>query len=299
MNYAILLSGGVGTRISSEIPKQYIKVNGRMMVTAALRTLLQAPQVDRVCITADPAWQQAILEDLQAASADDPEGSAAIGKPVFFAMPGANRQLSIRNGLQQILREKELRWEIMGQVSLPVEEASGSPATYAGAETGDVDHMETSPALGDLGPQTGDSLSSGEPDTVFIHDAARPYLAQPLIDACYAALSGHDGVLPVLPMKDTVYESSDGHTIDRLLDRSQIFAGQAPELFLLEPYVAANEALLPDRILAINGSTEPAILAGMDVVMIPGDERNSKVTTNADLEKFREYSGNKTAKPAK
>ena len=49
----------------------------------------------------------------------------------------------------------------------------------------------------------------------------------------------------------------------------------------------SNLRLLPDRILKISGSTEPAVLAGMDVVMIPGDESNFKITTREDLEKFR------------
>lgn len=38
----------------------------------------------------------------------------------------------------------------------------------------------------------------------------------------------------------------------------------------------------------INGSTEPAVLAGMDVVMIPGDEGNFKITTRQDLRRFQE-----------
>jgi 2-C-methyl-D-erythritol 4-phosphate cytidylyltransferase len=45
-------------------------------------------------------------------------------------------------------------------------------------------------------------------------------------------------------------------------------------------------ALLPQEILSINGSTEPAIRAGLDVAMIPGDEGNYKITTKNDLEKF-------------
>ena len=72
-----------------------------------------------------------------------------------------------------------------------------------------------------------------------------------------------------------------------LLNRSQIFAGQAPEIFVLGKYVQANERLLPDAIKKINGSTEPAVLAGMDIVMVPGDERNFKITTQVDLEHFR------------
>ena len=102
-------------------------------------------------------------------------------------------------------------------------------------------------------------------------------------------MDGHDGVLPVLPMKDTVYLSRDGKCVSSLLNRQEIFAGQAPELFVLGKYYEANEQLLPQKILQVNGSTEPAVLAGMDIAMIPGDEGNYKITTKVDLERFREY----------
>ena len=90
--------------------------------------------------------------------------------------------------------------------------------------------------------------------------------------------------MPVLPMNDTVYFSHTGTKVDELLDRNTIFAGQAPEAFRYKEYLAANEALLPDKIMMIKGSTEPAVMAGMDVAMIPGDQRNFKVTNKVDLE---------------
>ena len=125
-------------------------------------------------------------------------------------------------------------------------------------------------------------------DLVIIHDAARPCLAKKLLQECICAAEGHDGVLPVLPMKDTVYYSDDGMHVDKLLKRSNVLAGQAPEAFRFGKYLEANRTLLPEQILQINGSTEPAVLAGMDIVTIPGDERNYKVTTQEDLKRFRE-----------
>ena len=130
-----------------------------------------------------------------------------------------------------------------------------------------------------------------ESDVVLIHDAARPLLSADLITVCLEAVEGHDGVLPVLPMKDTVYYSEDGIKVSSLLERARIFAGQAPEAFMLGKYYDANKKLLPERILQINGSTEPAILAALDIAMIPGDEGNFKITTKADLERFQERIG--------
>ena len=125
-------------------------------------------------------------------------------------------------------------------------------------------------------------------DLVMIHDAARPLLTERLLTECFETAKDHDGVLPVLPMKDTIYGSSDGRRITALLKREELFAGQAPEVFRLGKYYEANQQLLPEKILKINGSAEPAVLAGMDVAMIPGDEGNFKITTKEDLERFRE-----------
>ena len=221
---ALLLSGGTGTRVGGEIPKQYIEVKGRPVIAYCLRTLLSHEGIDAVQIVADQMWQQNILEWIESP-----------GKFRGFSKPGKTRQLSILNGLEDI-------------------------RTYA-----------------------------GDSDYVLIHDAARPLVSAKQISACIEAVrAGHDGALPVLPMKDTVYLSEEGRAVTSLLDRKKVFAGQAPEAFVLGKYYEANRALLPDRIMEINGSTEPAILAGMDIAMIPGDEGNSKITTKEDLRRFQE-----------
>ena len=75
--------------------------------------------------------------------------------------------------------------------------------------------------------------------------------------------------------------------MSELLDREKVFAGQAPELFRFKKYYEANRRLMPDMILKINGASEPAVMAGMDIVMIPGDEANFKITTDADMERLR------------
>ena len=128
-------------------------------------------------------------------------------------------------------------------------------------------------------------------DYVMLHDAARPMVKTSFIGECFLSARGHDGVLPVLPMKDTVYLSEDGRTVSSLLVREKIYAGQAPEVFVLGKYYEANKALLPEKILSINGSSEPAVMAGLDIAMIPGDEGNFKITTLADLQRFEKIQG--------
>ena len=234
MNIALLLSGGTGIRLGSNVPKQYIEISGRPVFSWCLETLAVHQEIDGIQIVADSSWHQTIRAWWEKADADKTTKKEMIRKKFRgFSEPGENRQLSIVHGLMDICRYAE------------------------------------------------------DDACIFIHDAARPCLMAQQITDCLKGAVGHDGAMPVLPMKDTVYSSMDGKTIAGLLDRSTIYAGQAPEVFLLGKYLKANQALMPEKILTINGSAEPAVMAGMDIAMIPGDEGNFKITTRADLERFQ------------
>lgn len=237
MNIALILSGGTGTRFGTDIPKQYMQINDRPVISYCIEQLSKHSGIDAVQIVAASQWHETILGCLKQC---DCQAYGGMSKFRGFSEPGENRQLSIYHGLEDIRRY-----------------ASGS-------------------------------------DVVMIHDAARPLLSAQMITDSLIAVEGHDGVLPVLPMKDTVYRSTDGRRISALLDRSEIYAGQAPETFKIGKYYEANRRLLPERICAVNGSTEPAVMAGMDIVMIPGDERNFKITTKEDMERFCEIISQQT-----
>jgi len=124
-----------------------------------------------------------------------------------------------------------------------------------------------------------------EDDIVIIHDAARPFVTGEMIDALVSACTEADGAMPALAVKDTMYIQENGK-VKALINRDSLIAGQAPEAFKYGLYVRSNEDLLPDKILEIKGSTEPAFLAGMNIAVINGDESNFKITTKEDLEKY-------------
>ena len=64
MNVAILLSGGMGTRIYSQIPKQYISVCDKRVITYSLETLVKCSLIDQIYIVADSEWRQVIQPTL-------------------------------------------------------------------------------------------------------------------------------------------------------------------------------------------------------------------------------------------
>lgn len=126
-------------------------------------------------------------------------------------------------------------------------------------------------------------------DLVIIHDAARPLVSRALIDASFAAFAGGecDAVMPVLTAKDTYYLSADGKSIDGLISRKQLYAGQAPETFRFGKYLELHEELGMDGINCVTGSTELAYRGGMRTILIPGEDGNFKITTQNDLDMFR------------
>ena len=132
---------------------------------------------------------------------------------------------------------------------------------------------------------------AGQDDNVIIHDAARPLISNELIRNCLLPLDAYDGVMPVLPAKDTFYQSVDGKHINSLLPRAQLFAGQAPESFKFEKYLSLHEKLSATELDRITGSTEIALKNNLNVLMISGEEINFKITTDNDIDLFNMYIG--------
>ena len=62
MNYALILSGGRGTRLGSDIPKQYIKVHNKMIISYCLDTVFSSHCIDRIQIVTEEEWRDTILD---------------------------------------------------------------------------------------------------------------------------------------------------------------------------------------------------------------------------------------------
>lgn len=118
---------------------------------------------------------------------------------------------------------------------------------------------------------------------VLVHDAARALTPPTVFERVIAALeSGHEAVLPVLPVVDTV-KRVDGAAVVEAVDRSVLAAAQTPQGF-------RRDVLLAALAEADQEHTDDAALvqaAGHAVTTVPGDERAFKITTAADLERAR------------
>lgn len=95
----VLLAGGVGKRMGAPIPKQYLELRGKPIATYSLETFSKMPCVGEVVVVCEDEWKSVFEE------CHDRIGKV---KPLKFASPGAERQDSVFNGLQEISPHAEL-----------------------------------------------------------------------------------------------------------------------------------------------------------------------------------------------
>lgn len=126
-------------------------------------------------------------------------------------------------------------------------------------------------------------LSGSEQDGVIIQDAVRPLTSKILIQRLLEGLNESSAVLPVLPVTDTVYVSADGQNVGGLLERSSLYAGQAPEAFNYKKYLELYASATKTKLDSASGSCQLPYQAGWNVKMIPGERDNIKVTYQEDI----------------
>jgi 2-C-methyl-D-erythritol 4-phosphate cytidylyltransferase len=122
-----------------------------------------------------------------------------------------------------------------------------------------------------------------EAAVVLVHDAARPYVDDEVIERVLAALrEGWDGAVPALPVSDTV-KRVEGERIVETLKRAELRAVQTPQAFvanvLRDAYEHGDLATATDCASLVEAR-------GGRVKIVPGDQRLAKITDAADLERL-------------
>ena len=130
------------------------------------------------------------------------------------------------------------------------------------------------------GPGDGDRGDWG----VLLHDAARPLVDQRIIADCVAALGEHEAAGVAVPASDTIVITDNGvmHTMPR---RETLWRCQTPQCFRLPVIARAHELAAADPDFAPTDDCGVVLryLPGVDVHIVPGSERNLKVTYPQDL----------------
>ena len=124
--------------------------------------------------------------------------------------------------------------------------------------------------------------AAGEARIVAIHDGARPFVTPALVDALVAAAAEYGAAAPGIPVKDTIkVVDGEGHVL-ATPDRAALRAIQTPQVFRTTLLRAALEQCLAAGVSPTDdcGAVEAY---GAPVLILPGEERNIKLTTPADF----------------
>ena len=131
------------------------------------------------------------------------------------------------------------------------------------------------------------ALGPGECN-VLLHDAARPLLDQRIIAGCVTALGTSLAVGVAVPSPDTIVVVSDGVMTD-MPSRESLRRCQTPQGFRLSVLRRAHELALADPAFTDVAATDDCgvvlrYLPDVPIRVVPGSERNIKITYPADLD---------------
>ena len=148
-------------------------------------------------------------------------------------------------------------------------------------EGGDTRPDSTRQAIAALSARAGES-------NVLFHDAARPLLGQQIIADCVTALETAQAIGVAVPSSDTIVEVSD-MVMTRMPRREAVQRCQTPQGFRLSVIRKAYQLADADPQFATSSATDDCgivlrYLPGVPIRVVPGSDRNIKITHPGDLE---------------
>ncbi len=128
------------------------------------------------------------------------------------------------------------------------------------------------------------ALSGTDATHVMIHDAARPFVDHALLDRVAEALDGgQEGILPAMPVTDTLKRGGSDHLVHETVPRAGLFAAQTPQSFVLSSIRAAHEKAAALRRDDFTDDASIAEWAGLPVMLVEGSADNIKLTVKRDI----------------
>lgn len=124
----------------------------------------------------------------------------------------------------------------------------------------------------------------GQSGYVMIHDGARPFLTEDILERVYRQVQTYKACVVGMPVKDTIKLIDKAGQITESPDRSFVWQAQTPQAFAIPLIIEAFEKQMEEDCSHI---TDDAMVVerqmGVPVYMVEGSYRNIKITTPEDL----------------
>lgn len=128
-------------------------------------------------------------------------------------------------------------------------------------------------------------VGCGDDDLVLIHDAVRPLLSQEIISSNIATCKAYGYAITGIKCREAILESTDGFSSTTSIPRDTLIRTQTPQTFYLKNIIDAHEEAKRRGITdSVASCTLCAELGDREMHIVPGSEKNIKVTTVEDIE---------------
>jgi len=119
---------------------------------------------------------------------------------------------------------------------------------------------------------------------VMVHDAARPFISQDIINSVAKALS-KDCCMVAKPVFDTV-KTAENSYVKKTLDRKSLWLAQTPQAAPVDLMIKLYKRM--EKLPYFCPTDEASILEkfGIPIKIVEGNARNDKITTKEELDKF-------------
>lgn len=122
-------------------------------------------------------------------------------------------------------------------------------------------------------------------DLVLIHDSVRPLLSQDIISNNIATCNAYGYAITGIKCREAILESDNGFVSSSSISRDKLIRTQTPQTFHLKSIINVHEeAKLRGITDSVASCTLIAEIGNIEMHIVPGSEKNIKITTVEDLE---------------
>lgn len=130
----------------------------------------------------------------------------------------------------------------------------------------------------------GVSLIKEKNAKVLIHDGARPFISQKIINNCLKKLDEIDAVGVAIPSNDTIIKVDENNYITEIPQRSSLMRIQTPQGFRASVIQEAHKLTNATPELTVTDDCGMVLHFNLSkIAIIEGEEKNIKITHQSDL----------------
>lgn len=266
---AIILAAGKGTRMKSNIPKQYMTIEEKPVIYYTIKAFEESYMDEIILVTGKDDIEYVKKEIVD---------KYHLQKVTKIVGGGANRYDSVNTGINAI----NSRYDTDCKLSEPT-------------SAGNINRQSTtdSPAIDKI--------------YVHIHDGARPCISQEELNNMRDNVELYNACILAVKVKDTIKIADSNNNVLNTPKRDTLWAVHTPQSFELSliktAYQNMYKALLnmtPEQEKAANITDDAMVIekySDISVKIVEGKYTNIKITTPEDLETAKNYLKQSTKNP--